>query len=219
MPRPTVRPRSRASTSVEAVGLEGGGHRMVSGLPRVGCGPQDRGELGAVGQAGLVAERRGSRGSARVAHVERRGEVRTVEPGGDEPGTERVARPRPGRPPRGVARRAGRSPRRASSRSTATAPVAPSLTTATDGPSSRAARASSTGSWSAVSRVSDRQLVRAAEDDVGARGERAQDRGSGLVRPEAAAQVDVEADRQAGRAWRTRSRARSRRGRRRRGRG
>ena len=45
----------------------------------------------------------------------------------------------------------------------------------------------------------DRQLVRAAEDDVGARDERAQDRGGRIVRPEAAAQVDVEADRQAGR--------------------
>ncbi len=44
----------------------------------------------------------------------------------------------------------------------------------------------------------DRELVRAAEDDVRLLGERPHDRRGGLVRPEPTTQVDVEADRQVG---------------------
>ena len=81
-------------------------------------------------------------GTASVGHLERLADVRTVEPGGDEPGTERVAGPDRvdhhgewhGRPGDRVVRR-----RRERRRAT---PSEPSLATTTAGPSARHARAS-----------------------------------------------------------------------------
>ena len=147
----------------------------MSGPPASLTRSQDRRELGAVGQAGLVAERRGRRRTAGVAHLERLGEVRAVEPGGDEPGTERVA---------GTDRVDDHGERDAGSGDREfrllaierERPVRAELDDRDRRPEVQRGAGESGRVLVVAETGDDGQLVRAAEEDVDATGERAQDR-------------------------------------------
>ncbi len=177
-------------------------HLIVSRARRPGI-EQGR-QLRTARKAGLVAERGRGRGAARVAGLQSSGEVRTLEPGGDEAGTERVAgtdrvhdhrewHGRGGDGSLGIV---------ACDREAA----AGAELRDDDGGAEREGGASEVrGAIGGAGIVGARahlgraflehgQLVRASQHHVGERGKAAQDRSRLGVRPKPAAQIEVEAD-------------------------
>ena len=164
----------------------------------------------------MVADGRGGRRAAGVAHLERGPEVGPVEARRDEPGTERVAGAdrvddhgeREGRPDHDLIRGVARDREGAGRPQLDDRDRRPEI----DRRPCQLRRVVIGGEAG-----QDRQFVRAAEDHVDAGRQPAQDGRGCLVRPQAAAQVQVEADGRAGRAPGLDRARRSPRGRRRRG--